>query len=228
VARVRVVGALGRLVGASEADEVGRHHPKPGAGDDRDHLPVQEAPGRLAVQEQHRVGVGRPFVDIVDAQRAALAVGDVEVAGREREVGECAKRSSGVRSASITRRRKARSMRAVLRAASDDRSLEAEHQVDASRPPRLHHQTLPSASSRRPSSGANTSSISARESLRASESTGQSGRERLLQYRPAHVSRRLVDARSLPDEGVDPVSSGPPGMHCTRSRTRSKWRARLR
>ena len=40
------------------------------------------------MQEQHRVGVGRAFVDVVDAQRAALAIGDVEVVGREREVGE--------------------------------------------------------------------------------------------------------------------------------------------
>ena len=72
---VRVVLARGRLVGAAEADEVGRDRPEPGRGDHRDHRPVEVAPRRLAVQQQHRLGrVARALVDDVDAQRLRAAV----------------------------------------------------------------------------------------------------------------------------------------------------------
>ncbi len=40
------------LVGAAEAREVGRHDPVSGSGEDRDHAPVEVAPGRLAMQAE--------------------------------------------------------------------------------------------------------------------------------------------------------------------------------
>ena len=51
---VGVVGLLARLVGATEADEVGRDAAMAGVDEHRDHLPVEERPRRLAVHEQHR------------------------------------------------------------------------------------------------------------------------------------------------------------------------------
>jgi hypothetical protein len=70
---------VGRLVGAAEAEVVGRHHPR-GAGKPRDHLPVQERPGRLAVQAED--GIARTLVEVVHAKTVL-----VEVARREREAG---------------------------------------------------------------------------------------------------------------------------------------------
>ena len=46
---------------------------KPGAREDRDHLPVQVAPRRLAVQHQDGRAVPRALVDVVDAQHAVAA-----------------------------------------------------------------------------------------------------------------------------------------------------------
>ena len=62
VPRVAVVRDVGGLVRAAEADEVGRDRAQPGGGEQRDHRAVQERPGRLAVQQQHRLGrrPGRP------------------------------------------------------------------------------------------------------------------------------------------------------------------------
>ena len=78
----------GRLVGPPEPDEVGRDTPEAGLDEHRDHVAVQVAPRRLAVEQQHHRAVGRPLVEVVDAQRAALAVGDVGVVRLEREVGQ--------------------------------------------------------------------------------------------------------------------------------------------
>ena len=78
VARIGVGRALDGLVGAAEADQVRDHHPMPGAGQHRDHLAVQVAPGRLAMQQQDR---GRAVVRVV------RPVGVVRVVGVVRPVG---------------------------------------------------------------------------------------------------------------------------------------------
>ena len=79
---VEVVGVVldpRRLVRAAEAEVVGRD----GASDTRDrrdHLAIQERPGRLAVQEQHRIA--RALVDVVHPQPVLLDVVRLEgVAG---------------------------------------------------------------------------------------------------------------------------------------------------
>ena len=84
VAGVGVVAALGRLVRAAEADQVGGDAPQSGVDQHRDHRPVEEAPRRLAVHEQHDRAVGRALVEVVHAQRAAVAVGHLDVVRRER------------------------------------------------------------------------------------------------------------------------------------------------
>src|SRR5256886_12162818 len=231
VALVRVVGAFRGLVRASEPDEVGDHRSEAGAGDDRDHLPVEEAPGRLAVQEQHRVGTRWALVDVVHAQRAPLAVVDLDVMRREWIIGERVEALVGCAQCfHHASRSEARSMRpTVSRAASADRSCWTRRvsHVDAfaitsssiarcSRP----------ISSRRPSSGAKTSSISARESVRASDSTSASAGEN-GSWRTA-ARRTCADASWIRSRCRTKVSrrlsSGPsPGIDSTRSRTRSKW-----
>ena len=61
VAGEGVVGALGGLVRAPEADQVGGDDLQPGCGEHRDHRAVEVGPGGLAVQEQHDAGPsGRP------------------------------------------------------------------------------------------------------------------------------------------------------------------------
>ena len=49
-----------RLVGIAGADAVGRDHPVAGLGQRQDEVAVEEAPGRVAVQQQHRAA--RPWV----------------------------------------------------------------------------------------------------------------------------------------------------------------------
>jgi hypothetical protein len=56
VAGEGVLGPRGGLVGAAEADQVGGHHPQSGPGQHRDHVTVQVAPRRLAVEEETTVG----------------------------------------------------------------------------------------------------------------------------------------------------------------------------
>ena len=76
VAGERVVAALGRLVRAPEADQVGRDDLQPGRGEDRDHRAVQVGPGRLAVQQEDHGRLRVALAQVVHPQRAALAVGD--------------------------------------------------------------------------------------------------------------------------------------------------------
>ncbi len=73
---VRVPVAVGRLVGASEA-EVVRRDASRDTCERRDHLSIQERPGRLAVQEQDRITAA--LVDVVHAQSVL-----VDVVRRER------------------------------------------------------------------------------------------------------------------------------------------------
>jgi hypothetical protein len=76
------------LVRAPEAEEIRRHHAAARPREDRDHLPVEVCPGRLAVEtEEEILGVGRPFVDIVEPQTLESPK-VLEVAGLEGEVGK--------------------------------------------------------------------------------------------------------------------------------------------
>jgi hypothetical protein len=83
VAAVAVILAPGRLVRASETHQVGGHGPKAGLHQHWDHLPVEVGPGRLAVEHEHNLSFRVPFVQVVDAEGAALAVGDLLVMGLE-------------------------------------------------------------------------------------------------------------------------------------------------
>jgi hypothetical protein len=77
-----------RLVRAPEAEEVRRHHAAARPGEHRDHLPVEVCPGGLAVQaEEEILGVGRPFVDVVEPQPLESPK-CLEVAGLEGEAGK--------------------------------------------------------------------------------------------------------------------------------------------
>ena len=84
---VAVVRHFRGFVRFPEADQIGRDHAQPGAGERRHHLSIQVAPGRLAVQQQHGVGAARTFVEIVHSKAGT----DVCVVGREREVLNCRK-----------------------------------------------------------------------------------------------------------------------------------------
>ena len=88
VAGIAVVGRFGWLVAPTEADLVRHDDPVPGGHQRRDHVSVQVAPRWLTVEEKHGRGVGRPFVEIVDAQRSAILVWHLGVVGGEREVGQ--------------------------------------------------------------------------------------------------------------------------------------------
>jgi len=83
VARVAVVRDLGRLVRPAKPGQVGRDHPQSGVGEHRHHRAVKERPARLAVQQQHRLAVGRPGLHIGQPQLA-----DVGVARRVPEAGQ--------------------------------------------------------------------------------------------------------------------------------------------
>jgi hypothetical protein len=59
-----VGGILHRLVGPTEAEQVGRDHARAGFKEDGDHVPVEKAPGRLTVQaKEDPVGILGPIVD---------------------------------------------------------------------------------------------------------------------------------------------------------------------
>jgi hypothetical protein len=79
-----VCGTFEWLVGTAEADEVRSHGTKAPADQAGDHVTVQVRPGRLAVEEEHRVGARCPLVDVVDPDPARQA----GVPGLEGEAGE--------------------------------------------------------------------------------------------------------------------------------------------
>ena len=83
----RVVGPPRGLVGAAEADEIGRDGPVPLGDDHRDDRPVEVRPRGLSVQQEHRASMRRAGVDVVHAQPRADrdVVGLVGVAGSSRE-----------------------------------------------------------------------------------------------------------------------------------------------
>jgi hypothetical protein len=47
---------------------------------------VEEAPGGLAMDEDDRLAIARPFVWVVDSERSSLAVRDLRVVRGKREV----------------------------------------------------------------------------------------------------------------------------------------------
>jgi hypothetical protein len=85
VARIGVVFASGGLVGAAEADEVGADHTVASLGKYGDHFAIQERPRRLAMQQEHRIGVGGAVLDPRHAEPPALVVIDVAIPWRIRE-----------------------------------------------------------------------------------------------------------------------------------------------
>ena len=76
------------LVGATEADEVGRDGAQPRVDEHRDHLAVEEAPRGLAVHQQHDLAVAWTFVEVVNSEAVAGAGGNLDVVRCEREAGE--------------------------------------------------------------------------------------------------------------------------------------------
>ena len=81
VPRVGVVGACRGLVGATEADQIGRDATQSGVDEHRDHLAVEETPRRFAVEQQHDVCVARSLVEIVDPERGPSLEGVAPSAG---------------------------------------------------------------------------------------------------------------------------------------------------
>jgi hypothetical protein len=65
---VGVRGPLDRLVRTAEPDQIGNQHPTTGRQQPGNHLAAQVAPARHAVSQHHNRPVGRPFVDVVQAQ----------------------------------------------------------------------------------------------------------------------------------------------------------------
>ena len=88
MALVGVVALLGRFVALAEADQVGCDYPQTGAGEQRNHLAVQVAPTRLTVHGQHDRTVGGTLVEVVDPQRAAVEVIDLDVVWGKRITGK--------------------------------------------------------------------------------------------------------------------------------------------
>src|SRR5438067_5170286 len=81
---VGVVRAARRLVAAAESRHVGGDRAQPRAGEDRDHLAVEVAPGGLAMEEEHRRTSA--LVDVVKAKAI-----DFEIARSEGPSGKSGK-----------------------------------------------------------------------------------------------------------------------------------------
>jgi len=84
VTLVRVVLASSRLVGSTEADEIGRDRSKPCGDDARNDLAIQERPRRLAMEHQHDRCVTRSFIDEVNSH-ARIPKRNLGVPRRERK-----------------------------------------------------------------------------------------------------------------------------------------------
>jgi hypothetical protein len=62
-------GLVARLVGAAETREVRRQDAMAGVDENRDHAPIEVAPGRLAVQAEESLGrIARACIDVVQRQ----------------------------------------------------------------------------------------------------------------------------------------------------------------
>ncbi|MCY1170271.1 hypothetical protein D9M73_103340 [compost metagenome] len=88
MAFIGVIGACGGFVGFAEANQVGRDHAVSGGGERRHELAIEIGPARLAVQQQHRRGIARPLIEIVDAEGRAVGIGHALIVRRERIIGQ--------------------------------------------------------------------------------------------------------------------------------------------
>src|SRR5664280_2775651 len=88
VAGEGVLGARCRFVRAAEAHEVGCDDPQTASGERRDHVTVEVAPRRLAVEQEHDRAVSRAFVEVVDPPGAAVLIVNDCVVGLEGEAGQ--------------------------------------------------------------------------------------------------------------------------------------------
>src|SRR5215469_5074795 len=70
----RVGGQIVCLVRTPEPEQIGGNHPPPCTDQGLDGMPPQKRPGRIAMEQQHRVSRPRP---LVDTGAAALRRGDV-------------------------------------------------------------------------------------------------------------------------------------------------------
>ena len=84
-AAVRGLGLLRHAAFADELVALTRDQKHPLAAAALLARAVEIAPGRLPVHAKHNWPVARPGVDVVDAERAAFAIGNVGVVGREGE-----------------------------------------------------------------------------------------------------------------------------------------------
>jgi hypothetical protein len=89
---VGVILHPGRLVGSAEPDQVRGDHAAAVGDQGWQHVAVEVAPGRLAVQQQHDRAGQVALAQVVETDRvAAIGIGDLEVVGGEgvaRKVGE--------------------------------------------------------------------------------------------------------------------------------------------
>src|SRR5207248_9312380 len=86
MARVRMIGDLGRLVRAAEPDEVRGDDAAPRRSEYGDDFAVQETPRRFAVQAHDDGSVSRAGADVADAQRTTAVAGrDLDVTRFESE-----------------------------------------------------------------------------------------------------------------------------------------------
>ncbi len=103
MALIGVVVELGRLVAAAEADQIGGEHPMSRGCEDRDHLPVQVRPRRLAVHAQDRVRVAGPSSTWCTRNVPPSPSGTSVYLGAKVHPGRFSNRSSGVLSARMRR-----------------------------------------------------------------------------------------------------------------------------
>src|SRR5256885_1266781 len=83
MALVGVIFTRNRLIGTAKANQVGGDHAMAFGSENRRHLAVEIAPGRLSVQKQDRIGIRWAFVDIVNAQAINLCILRSEVVARQ-------------------------------------------------------------------------------------------------------------------------------------------------
>ena len=86
---VGVVVTVGRLVGAAEADQIGRQDPMTRRDELRDDVPIQVGPAGLTVQKQHCGTLPRAFIHPGHPQGLpGVGIGDVGVVRLEGPTGQ--------------------------------------------------------------------------------------------------------------------------------------------